>query len=332
MSICITSYNRPNELKRCLESIDCVKYVDDIEIIVSEDRSPHRDQIEKIVLDYKQKYKCDLIFNSNISNLGYDMNLGKLISLSNAKYILFISDDDCFIENSLDKTIETVMKNNYSLAFSPFYLNSISEYRRVYKNVEIIKATEVNAKRYLYCSILFSGLIFERNYIVQYDSLKFFNVNYFQVYLFLNVIYKHGAGYIDVPLINCIGDGVNGFGLSESSEKNEHLADRKSLYSKLEFHKGLIKTIVMFDNENGTNLKHAFSKMYSYKTYTDLSYAKSFGFKIFKTYWGKLVGLDLELTLVVYVYVLILLLFGSKVSNIIMFVPKRVFMKIKQYV
>ena len=48
LSICITSYNRVNELYRCLKSVDTVNK-DLIEIIVSEDCSPKKDEIAQIV-------------------------------------------------------------------------------------------------------------------------------------------------------------------------------------------------------------------------------------------------------------------------------------------
>ena len=48
LSIGITSYKRVKELVRCLNSIQ-TKYVDDIEIIVSEDSSPLSEEIKKTV-------------------------------------------------------------------------------------------------------------------------------------------------------------------------------------------------------------------------------------------------------------------------------------------
>ncbi len=45
LSIGITSYKRMNELVRCINSIG-TKYVDDIEILVSEDHSPQSAQLK----------------------------------------------------------------------------------------------------------------------------------------------------------------------------------------------------------------------------------------------------------------------------------------------
>ena len=45
LSICITSYKRVKELRRCLDSIDS-KSPEIVEVIVSEDCSPQREQIK----------------------------------------------------------------------------------------------------------------------------------------------------------------------------------------------------------------------------------------------------------------------------------------------
>ena len=78
LTIGITSYNRVNELERCLRSID-TKYADDIEVLVSEDCSPLHSEIERMVLGLNAELIYDIRFCSNENNLGYDRNLGEII-------------------------------------------------------------------------------------------------------------------------------------------------------------------------------------------------------------------------------------------------------------
>ena len=54
LSIGITSYKRVKELERCIKSIK-TKYVDDIEIIVSEDCSPLSKEIGEKVEELKRQ-------------------------------------------------------------------------------------------------------------------------------------------------------------------------------------------------------------------------------------------------------------------------------------
>ena len=131
-SICITSYNRVSGLKRCLESIDS-EMLTKFEIIISEDNSPQKVGISEMVSDFVKKSRYTIKFNSNDFNLGYDRNLEKLVSLAEGSYVIFMSDDDCFIKNSLDRTLDFLERNEVSFVYSPFLLPN-QKYLRKYNS------------------------------------------------------------------------------------------------------------------------------------------------------------------------------------------------------
>ena len=56
LSICIPSYNRPDELLRLLTSIDA-KDDNNIEIVIREDCSPKREEIRNVVNTYASRSK-----------------------------------------------------------------------------------------------------------------------------------------------------------------------------------------------------------------------------------------------------------------------------------
>lgn len=326
LSICVTSYNRINELKRCLDSIDSI-HKELIEIVISEDCSPKKFEIKQIVEQFSKESKYTVLFNSNEVNLGYDCNLGKLTQLARGKYILFMSDDDMFVNNAIDKVIEGLISKQPAVAFSPFISDTTKEFERKFEYGFTISPNIANVKKYLYCSILFSGLIFERSKILNFKADPFKNLLYFQVYLFSSVLYKHGGYYFNIPLVNCMGDGENGFGISDSSNKNALLADRKSIYSNLEYHKGLIQVIKYFDENNNTDIIKQFEKEYSLRSYTGLARARRIGRKEMKNYWEKMNGLGINLTWIAKVYNCALSVFGYKVCNFLTSVPKNMLLK-----
>ena len=102
LSICIPSYNRPMELKRLIESIDCS--FSDLEVCICEDKAPKRLEVRKMVKSLKTKYVINYYENNN--NLGYDANLRELISKAKGKWVIFMGDDDVFIPGELDKYIK----------------------------------------------------------------------------------------------------------------------------------------------------------------------------------------------------------------------------------
>ena len=325
LSIGITSYKRVKELERCIKSVD-TKFIDDVEIIVSEDCSPLSKEIGEKVEELKKECPYKLEFMPNERNLGYDRNLGAIIKKSKGKYVCLMSDDDSFYEGFLDCLIPLLKKwkENYGVIYSPFVYTSNKVQDRYHGNSFIIKEGEESCSKYLYDSILFSGLIFNREYVACYDSSEFLNMNYFQVYLFLKMLYQYKGYYISHPSVWCISDGENAYGISDSSGGNEILADRNSVLSNLEFHKTLIKVIRKFDEEEGTLVFKSFEKQYSLHAYTGLSIARRCGKKYFDNYWRVLKSLDMHLYPVVKLFYFLLKYLGSNVSDKLTIIARKI--------
>lgn len=331
VSICITSYNRVAELERGLNSIK-TQYVDDIEILISEDCSPRRSEIEAVVLNFQKNTPYRTIFNSNKENLGFDRNLRKLIDLANGEYLLFLTDDDALMDGKLDELLKLIPTLDFSVGFTPYYDSISNTYERKFNNTAIISPGMDSVIKHLYSSILLSGLIFKKSKIPNYDAELFKDLIYSQVYLFASVLRKNKGVYIDIPIVRYIGDGENSFGKNDAAIKNDLLADRKNFLSNLEFHKNLIKTINFFDIDNNETLIKAFAKEYSLKSYTGMFYARGFGKDALVKYWKKMNSLEIRLSIVSYVYYVILLLLGCKIANIIISLPKFTILKIRKYI
>lgn len=324
LSIGITSYKRINELERCIRSVD-TKYVDDIEVIVSEDCSPLSKAIGEKVEFLTKNVKFKLAFMPNEHNLGYDGNLGAIIRKSRGEYVFLISDDDAIFEGFLDMLIPFLKNscNNFGVIYSPFVYTASKKKDRNYGKEFVLDRGINNCKKHIYDSILFSGLIFKKEYVKDLDASRFLNMNYFQVYMFLKTIYHFGGYYFAQPSIWCVGDGENAYGLSESSGGNELLVNRKSVISNLEFNKTLIKVIRIFDEEEKTDVLSSFEKQYSIHSYSGLSLARRMGVKYFKEYWKTLNNLDIEIYPIAKVYYYLLLILGSNVSDSLTSVVKK---------
>ena len=317
LTVGITSYNRVNELIRCIKSIK-TKYIDDIEILISEDKSPLSLEIKNRVEQLADKSRYNIRFTTNEKNLGYDMNLGAIIKKSRGEYIFFMSDDDAVAKNSLDKIIEFIReRKDVGVLYAPFKYAGIKRKDRVRGEDHFIPAGANSAQKLIYDSILFSGLIFKKEYVEKYDSSRFKNLNYFQVYLFLQMLLHHGGYYFSKPSVICVGDGENAYGISESSGGNKILANRKSVKSNLEFNKTLIKVIRMFDEDEHTDIITSFSRQYSIHSYSGLSIAREQGIKYYNEYWKILKNLDIKLNPVIYVYYIVLLILGRKCSDFV---------------
>lgn len=334
LSIGITSYKRLKELERCINSVQ-TKYADCIEIIVSEDCSPLSKEIGEMVNKMAKESIYPLHFMPNERNLGYDCNLGEIMKKCRGKYVFLMSDDDSLYEGFLDILIPFLKKednNMYGVIYAPFIYDSTKRLDRYrFNSNTTIEKGESSAANHIYDSILFSGLIFRREWALEYDASRFVNMNYFQVYLFLKMLLHKGGFYFSMPSVVCVGDGENAYGIAESSGGNPLLANRKSVISDLEFNKTLIKVINIFDTEEGTNVFKSFEKQYSLHCYSGLAIARKSGITYFKQYWNKLNNLDIKLRPFTKIYYWTLLLLGSKVTNQLTYVFRKLLRKESYY-
>ena len=337
VTIGITSYKRVKELIRCIKSVK-TKYINEVEILVSEDKSPLSKEIEEAVEKLSKESKYNIRFTTNEVNLGYDMNLGAIIQKATGKYIFFMSDDDAIADNCLDEIIPFLRKKDkLGVIYAPFIYSDThkKDRNRSNKNYRILPG-ERSASNYIYDSILFSGLIFRKEYIINYDSSRFKNLNYFQVYLFLQMMYKYGGFYFAKPSVVCIGDGENAYGLSKSSEtdmsqatkeRNAILANRKSVKSNLEFNKTLIKVIRIFDADEGTCVLDAFAKQYSLHSISGLTIARREGKQYFKEYYKLLKGLNIRLYPITKCYFIMLYVLGADKTTKLLSVFRKIVKK-----
>lgn len=332
LSICITSYKRVKELERCLKSIDTFQN-SKIEVIVSEDCSPQRELIREVVNHYAKVSSYKVIFNTNEHNLGYDRNLKKLVTLASGEYVMYLSDDDCLFPGKLDEFLESLERNRPAMAYTSFlYGYKEKKYpRRKYSSSHIISAGVCYEGKRVYDSILFSGLTFRRDYLLEIEAERFVNLNYIQVYMFLTVLYHHGGYYQDTLLIDSVSDGENAYGQVESTGKdNEFLANRESVFSNIEFNKGLFKAIKMFDEENQTNVFQNFSKEFSLRSLGGMLRARRLGVKTYNEYWIKLKNTDVILSPVSYFYYYVTLILGDKASRLLFTLPKNLLLLLRQ--
>ena len=312
VTVGITSYKRINELERCIRSIR-TQYPDDIEILVSEDKSPLEKEIGEKVSALAAESEYEIRFTSNEKNLGYDMNLGAIIRKARGEWIFYMSDDDGMTDGFLDLLIPFLKKGTEAgVVYAPFVYPGSGERDRVRGKEDFaIPAGEESAAKYIYDSILFSGLVFRKEYVKDFDASRFKNHNYFQVYMFLQMLLKHGGYWFAAPSVNCFDDGENAYGIAESSGGDAALANRKSVISNLAFNKTLIKVIRMFDEDEGTHVMDSFAKQYSLHSYSGLSKARKEGVKYFKEYWKTLNGLDIKLYPITKAYYVILRVMGK---------------------
>ena len=134
LSICIPTYNRPQHLENCLESIlisqKNSKKKSIFEVCISDNGSKHN--IAKIVRKYSKK--LNIKFHRFNKNLGITQNFLKVVDMAEGEFVWTIGNDDLLLPHSLKKIFFLLKK--YPLT-DYFFINSYnldSKYLKKYKH------------------------------------------------------------------------------------------------------------------------------------------------------------------------------------------------------
>lgn len=232
VSICIPSYNSPETLKKCLDSIVSQSF-QDFELIISDDSIT--DKVKNLVDSYN--FSSNLIYIKNDIPLGSPANWNKALSYAKGKYIKIMHHDDYFTDStSLSKFVKALESNpsaNFACSYSRIYFSKSKSYF-------IHKQTKPQIKRI----IREPEFLFFRNVIGapsatffrNYDNLNF-NTNYkwlVDVEFYLNYFKIHsGIVFISEPLVTVV-DGTEGqITQTVSEDKNLVVTENLNLFSSI---------------------------------------------------------------------------------------------------
>ena len=116
LSICIPTYNRPESLLNCLNSLAKQKNKD-FEVCISDNCS--KKNIKNLIKPFGKKLK--IVYNRNKKNLGFALNVLKVSSMARGEFIWFLGDDDLLTNNSV-KYLTNKIKKSQDIDF--FWINS----------------------------------------------------------------------------------------------------------------------------------------------------------------------------------------------------------------
>lgn len=326
ISICIPSYNRPDELHRLLSSIDSVK-ISDVEIVICEDMSPKRVQIRNKVEEFMKSSDYEVKYIENIENMGYDRNLRELISNASGEYIIFMGDDDVFVPKGLDKYIEFLQDHSnlgYVLKTSRTVKNdnSIEEFRYFPETKYFEKGFDSFITLFRK-SVFISGFTFKREYALDYMIDKFDSSLLFQLYLLAEITLKYDSAYCDILLTEQYEGGTPFFGSSET-EKDLYTPGEITIENSINFVSQYFLITKFMDEKHGIDSTTAVLRDMSKYSYPILSIQRNRGMREFVGYCNKLSNLGLNCTIYFYIYYFGLLLIGKdNCDGVIQFLKRK---------
>ena len=292
LSICIPSYNRPLELKRLLQSIDCSP--EGVEIIISEDLAPNRLEIREIVSQFSKISTYDIKYFENESNLGFDGNLRRLIEHANGVFVMFMGDDDMFVANQLSKYIEFLKSNIDKPYILRAYLTDVkdtrTEYFRYFNRDTLLPHSESMVGWLFKRSVTIAGFTISRIEALKYSTRDLDGTLLYQVYLMAQVCLRHDAIYCNIVFAHVVQTyrgNVQMFG-NASAEKSRFSPGMVSQDNSINFTKAYFEVASYLDNIHGTDLKGILKVILSKYSYPFLSIQRKNGLRNFLMYARRL--------------------------------------------
>ena len=330
ISICIPSYNRPDELIRLLESIDinCKK---DIEVIICEDDSPRRTEIENYLKNFQRSSPLSIKLFLNKENLGYDGNLRNLINHATGDYIIFMGDDDEFNTPNLSLYINFLKKNlnlGYILKSHTYkHSNGKIENFKYYSETKFFEKGIKTYQELFRKSVFISGFCFRRDYALPYQTDRFDGGLLYQLYILAEITLKYPSAYCDIPL-TIQDESLRGkpmFG-SSKSEEDLYKPGEITVGNSLNFVENFFSISSYIDNKYSLNSTKFIRRDISKYSYPILSIQREKGIKVFKNYCNQLIErVKINESFYYYIYYYSLLILGKNICDKIIIKIKNLF-------
>ena len=320
LSICIPSYNRPQQLGELLASIDCNPT--DIDVVICEDLAPKRLEVRAIVSSFAEGSAYHIHYYENAINRGFDGNLRRLVECADGEYIMFMGDDDLFVPGALPQFIEFLRKNRdkpYVLrAYLTQHPDGRTEYFRYFPKTTLLPHSEATAAWLFKRSVTICGFTISRTEALKYATNDLDGTLLYQVYLMAQVCLRQDAIYCDIPVVHAVQTFRQDkpmFGASEA-EKSRFSSGGVSHDNSINFTKAYFEVTAYLDKQHGTNLTKLVLVDISKYSYPFLSIQRKRGILSFLRYAKRLEDeAGLGCTAYFYVYKWALVFFGEQVCD-----------------
>jgi abequosyltransferase len=271
LSICIPSYNRPEQLVQLLESVDAQPYK--LEIVIGEDAAPRRAEVQQLVAAFRRESPYLINYYENERNLGYDGNLRSLIERARAEFVLFMGDDDRFAPGRLEPFLDFLYANRdvgYVLRsyYSEHPDGTLEEFK--YFPSACCLSPGVETSVFLFKrSVSICGVTFKRSCALNYATDRFDGTLLYQLYLVAEIALHNPVVYCDIP----VAIQAQSFRLDNPqfgaalAEKDRFQPGKVTAHNSINFTKGFFAISRYIDQKYGlditTGIRYDLSK-YSY--------------------------------------------------------------------
>lgn len=328
-SICIPAFNRPRELSELLSSI-ASEPPGDWEILVSEDCSPKRFEIARVVWQFAQEHEpLPVRLLETPANLGYDGNLRFLIDHADGDYCVFMGDDDLWCSgalNELRKATEAVPGVGVVLrAWQTISKDTgeVIDVHRYFAGDRMFKPGPETAAAFFRRSVFVSGLAVRTDAAQALSTREFDGTLLYQLHLAGNLLMTKPGYYLSQMTAIRRAGGTHYFG-SSTSECERFVPRQLTPEHSLNFVRGMLEIAASLESAHGPKLGQVIRSDIARYSYPLLAIqARAGGGPSFQRYASALSNLGLGKYFLFHVYRVALSVAGFRFCDTLIDLLKR---------
>jgi abequosyltransferase len=315
LSVCIPAYNRAQYLSALLDSALSQNYPD-LEIVISEDNSPEREQIAEVVREYRERGVECIRYFENEKTLGYDGNLRSLFARATGDYCVMMGNDDLLCPGSLH-TIGTLLAEHPEVAvalrsYGWFHETpqDVDQTVRYFPATSLFSPGEDTAATFFRRAGVLAGLVIRRADAAAVATDRFDGTLYYQVYLAAELLLKGHGLYIADTIALC-RENKPDFGQSQS-EKGKFQPGVYTSDARVAMVRSLLEIARSIDAEHGCGLYPRVLKDLGNYSYYFLAFQADAPFGDFRKYYQTMSALGFSRNPLFHLYFWSLAILGKR--------------------
>jgi abequosyltransferase len=315
LSVCVPAYNRARYLSPLLDSILDQGYAN-LEIVISEDNSPEREQIAEVVNAYRQRGVESIRYYENEQTLGFDGNLRILFARATGDYCVMMGNDDLLCSGSL-ATIGSLLAEYPEVAvairsYGWFYDDpqNVDQTVRYFPDTRIFDPGESTAATFFRRVGVLAGLVFRRPDAVAAATDRFDGTLYYQVYLAGELLLQSHGLYIAENIAIC-RENKPDFGQS-ASEQGKFQPGEYTSDARISMIRAMLEIAASIDAAHQVKLLQRVTKDLGNYSYYFLAYQANASFSHFWKYYRTLGAMGFHSNPIFHAYFWSLALFGKE--------------------
>jgi glycosyltransferase involved in cell wall biosynthesis len=244
LTVCIPSYNRAALLSPLLDSILSQDF-EDFDVLICEDGSPERAAIAEVVQRFQRKHPGRIHYEENLTNLGYDGNIRRLVERANGQYCVFMGNDDLLCAGALASIAASIqLQPDCGVVVRTYasFEDSADQLKQVFRYFPQAYVLAAGAQAVFTAyrrSVVISGMVIHRDAAIAVATDRFDGTLLYQLYLVGMVLAQRSVVFVP-QIIALRRDGTPPDFGNSASERGKFVPHDQTPESSIHFMQGML--------------------------------------------------------------------------------------------